>query len=175
MRLEKQSIVNELRGKMQDATFLILTDYKGLNVAAMNELRGKLRDAQAEFHVVQNSLVRLVAKDLGQAGLEPGLTGPSAMISGRGDVARAAKVLRDFIKDKEKPTIKIGALQGAILSAQDVAMLADLPSREQLYGQLVGTLAAPMQRLVGALNQKLASVVYVLKAYQEQKEKAPQA
>ena len=175
MRLEKQSIVRDLRAKMQAAQFVILTDYKGLNVAAMNELRSRLRGVHAEFHVVQNSLVRLVAKDLGQAGLEPGLTGPSAMISGSGDVAHAAKVLRDFIKEKDKPAIKIGALQGAILSAKDVSTLADLPSREQLYGQLVGTLAAPMQRLVGVLNQKLASVVYVLKAYQEQKEKAVQA
>ncbi len=175
MRLEKQSIINELRARMQGAQFLIVTDYKGLDVAGMSQLRSKLRGVQAEFHVVQNSLVRLVAKDLGQAGLEPGLTGPSAMISGSGDVAQAAKVLRDFIKEKEKPTIKIGALQGAILSAKDVGMLADLPSREQLYGQLVGTLAAPMQQLVGVLNQKLASVVYVLKAYQEQKEKAVQA
>jgi large subunit ribosomal protein L10 len=175
MRLEKQSIVRDLRARMQGAQFVILTDYKGLNVAAMSDLRGRLRGAQAEFHVVQNSLVRLVAKDLGQTGLEPGLTGPSAMISGSGDVAQAAKVLRDFIKEKEKPTIKIGALQGAILSAKDVSTLADLPSREQLYGQLVGTLAAPMQQLVGVLNQKLASVVYVLKAYQEQKEKAVQA
>jgi len=160
---------------MQGAQFLILADYKGLDVAAMSDLRNRLRGAQAQFHVVQNSLVRLVAKDLGQAGLEPGLTGPSAMISGSGDVALAAKVLRDFIKEKEKPVIKIGALQGAILSAQDVKTLADLPSREQLYGMLVGTLAAPMQRLVGTLNQKVASVVYVLKAYQEQKEKAGQA
>jgi large subunit ribosomal protein L10 len=175
MRLEKQSIINDLRARMQQAQFVILADYKGLDVAAMSDLRNRLRGAEAEIHVVQNSLVRLVAKDLGQAGLEPGLTGPSAMISGRGDVARAAKVLRDFIKEKEKPTVKIGALQGAILSAKDVGTLADLPSREQLYGQLAGTLAAPMQRLVGVLNQKLASVVYVLKAYQEQKEKAAQA
>jgi len=175
MRLEKQSIINDLRTRMQKAQFVILADYKGLDVAAMNDLRGRLRGAAAEFHVVQNSLVRLVAKDLGQSGLEPGLTGPSAMISGSGDVALAAKVLRDFIKEKEKPVVKIGALQGAILSAVDVRSLADLPSREQLYGMLVGTLAAPMQKLVGTLNQKLASVVYVLKAYQEQKEKAPQA
>jgi len=175
MRLEKQSILNELRARMKGAQFLIVTDYKGLDVAGMSQLRSKLRGVQAEFHVVQNSLVRLVAKDLGQAGLEPGLTGPSAMISGSGDVAQAAKVLRDFIKEKEKPVIKIGALQGAILSAQDVKTLADLPSREQLYGMLVGTLAAPMQRLVGTLNQKVASVVYVLKAYQEKQEKAVQA
>jgi len=160
---------------MQGAQFLILADYKGLDVASMSDLRNRLRGAQAQIHVVQNSLVRLVAKDLGQAGLEPGLTGPSAMISGSGDVALAAKVLRDFIKEKEKPVIKIGALQGAILSAQDVKTLADLPSREQLYGMLVGTLAAPMQRLVGTLNQKVASVVYVLKAYQEKQEKAVQA
>ena len=95
MRLEKQSIINDLRTRMQKAQFVILADYKGLDVAAMNDLRGRLRGAAAEFHVVQNSLVRLVAKDLGQSGLEPGLTGPSAMISGSGDVALAAKVLRD--------------------------------------------------------------------------------
>ena len=176
MRPEKNAMVAELRGRMKDAAFLILTDYRGLDVSAMTALRNQLHAVQAELHVVQNRMLRVVARELGQTGLEPALKGPSAMVSGRGEVASAAKVLRDFIKDKTLPVIKLGALQGVTLTADQVAEIADLPSRLQLYGMLVGTLAAPMTGLVRVLNQKVASIVYVLKAVQEQKEKEqPQA
>ena len=87
MRLEKQSIINDLRARMQNSQFVILTNYKGLDVAGMSELRKRLRVVEAEFHVVQNSLVRLVAKDLGQAGLEPGraqLPGGGEAVGGEG-------------------------------------------------------------------------------------------
>ncbi|MCX6997125.1 MAG: 50S ribosomal protein L10 [Kiritimatiellaeota bacterium] len=176
MRPEKIAMVAELRSQVQAASFLILTDYRGLDVSAMTALRHQLHAAQAEFHVVQNRLLRVVARELGQPGLEPALKGPSAMVSGRGDMARAAKVLRDFSRDKNLPVVKLGVVQGAVLTPAEVAQIADLPPRAQLYGLLVGTLAAPMSGLVRALNQKLASIVYVLKAFQERKTKEqPQA
>ena len=171
MRPEKTAMVDELRGRMRDAAFLILADYRGLDVGALTALRNQLRAVEAELHVVPNRLLRVAAREVGQHGLEPALKSPSALVSGRGDLARVAKVLRDFIKDKNMPVVKLGALQGALLTADQVAQIADLPSREQLYGMLVGTLAAPMSGLVRALNQKLASIVYVLKAVQEKKEK----
>ena len=91
-------------------------------------------------------------------------------IFGNGDVVIAAKILKDFIKENELPVIKVGTMQGVILSRADIEQLASLPSRETLLAQFVGVLAAPMTQLVGVLQQKVASLVYVLKAAQEKKQ-----
>jgi large subunit ribosomal protein L10 len=92
------------------------------------------------------------------------------MVYGKGDVVAAAKVLKDFIKENDKkPALKVGGLQGPYFLATDVESLAALPSRESLLGQVVGTIAAPMTQLVGVLQQKVASVVYVVKASADKK------
>jgi large subunit ribosomal protein L10 len=112
----------------------------------------------------------MAAKDLGLPEIDAEvIRGPTAMIYGDGDAVAVAKVLKDFIKENEKPVIKIGGLQGQLLSRADVESLAALPSREILLGQVVGVIAAPMSRLIGALQQKAASVLYVLRAYAEKK------
>jgi large subunit ribosomal protein L10 len=173
MRSEKKSIVEELKSKVGESVFVILADYRGLSVAKTADLRKRLRGVSASFQVVQNRMFKRVAQDLSVGGLEGGLKGPSAMVYGKGDVVQAAKVLRDFVRENELPVVKIGSLQGVILSAADIAQLAGLPGREALLAQVVGTVAAPLTRLVGVLQQKAASIVYVLRAIQEKKEKAP--
>lgn len=166
MRAEKTSMLNEVRKKISDASFFILANYQGLSVLKTDDLRRRLRGAKADMQIVQNKHFGLVAKECGYEGIaKKALQGPSALVFGRGDVVAAAKVLKTFIKENEKPLIKLGALQGKILSAADVDSLAALPAREVLLGQTVGTIAAPMSRLVGALQQKVASVLYVLQAY----------
>lgn len=172
MRLEKQSMIEELRRKLAESTFVILTDYHGVNVSKMNELRDRLRAAKAHLQVVQNRMFQRLAKELNYSGFEERLRGPSAMVFGAGDVVAAAKVLKDFIKENEMPVVKVGVMQGVFLSKQDIERLATLPSREQLLAQLVGVLAAPMRQIAGVLHQRLASLIYVLKAYQESKQKA---
>ena len=87
-------------------------------------------------------------------------------------MVQAAKTLSDFIKQHQLPTVKMGVLRGAILSKEDVETLAKLPSREQLLGTLVGTVAAPLTQMVGVLNQKVSSLLYVLKAIEEKKSAA---
>ena len=172
MRPEKKSIVDELRSKVSSSSFVILADYRGLSVAKTDELRRRLRGVSAQFQVIQNRLFRLVAKELAFTGFEDSIKGPSAMVFGQGDVVQAAKVLRDFIRENEKPVIKLGAMEGTALSAADVTQLAGLPSKQELYAMLVRTLAAPMTQLVGVLQQKVASIVYVLKAVEEKKGKS---
>ena len=172
MRPEKQSIAEELKTKISGSSFVILADYKGLNVAKITELRRRLRGTQAQLQVVKNRVFAHVAKELGYKGLDQAQSGPAAMVFGKGDVVQAAKVLKDFIKENEKPVIKMGALDGAPLTAADIKDLAGLPSREQLLSQLVGLLAAPMQQLVSVLDQKVASVVYVLKAIEDKKQQS---
>ena len=172
MRPEKKSIVDELRGKVSDASFVILADYRGLSVAKTEELRRRLGGVSAQFQVIQNRLFQLVAKELSYKGFDAEIKGPSAMVYGKGDVVQAAKVLRDFIKENELPVIRVGSMEGAALSAADVAELAGLPSKQELHSMLVRTLAAPMTQLVGVLQQKVASIVYVLKAVEEKKGKS---
>ncbi len=170
MRAEKISMLQEVRTKLSGSTFFILTNYNGLTVSKTDDLRKRLYGAKASFQVVGNKQFDKAAKECGLPAIDPAaLSGPSAVVYGSGDVVAAAKILKDFIKENEKPAIKVGGLQGQLLSPADVESLAALPSREVLLGQVVGTIAAPMSQLVGVLQQKVASMLYVLQAYAEKK------
>jgi len=171
MRPEKKAIADELRSKVTDSGFVILADYKGLNVAKTQELKRRLRGANARMQVIKNRVFRHVAREIGQTGLETKMPGPSAMVYGQGDVVAAAKVLKDFIKEHRMPVVKLGAMKGAALTAADVDQLAGMPAREIMLAQVVGTIAAPMTRLAGVLNQKVCSLLYVLQAAKDKKEK----
>lgn len=172
MRPEKKSMGVELTTKVMASGYIFLADYTGLSVAKTSELRKRLKGANAKVQVVKNRVFKHVLKDAGVSGMDPQLKGASAMVFGSGDPVAAAKILKDFIKENEKPTIKVGTLQGSLLSAKDVEALAAMPSREIMLGKVVGTIAAPMSQLVGVLNQKVASVLYVLKAIEDKKGKA---
>lgn len=170
MRAEKISMLQEVRSKLSGSTFFILTNYQGLSVTKSDDLRKRLRDAKAGFQVVPNKQFGKAAVECGLPTITPeALSGPSALVYGDGDVVAVAKILQEFIKQNEKPSVKVGALQGQLLSPADVENLAALPSREVLLGQVVGTIAAPMSQLVGVLQQKVASLLYVLQAYAEKK------
>jgi large subunit ribosomal protein L10 len=172
MRPEKKSMAAELKTKVSGAGYVILADYTGLTVAKTADLRKRLRGANARIQVVKNRVFKHVLKDAGVAGIDGSLKGSSAMVFGSGDPVAAAKVLKDFIKENEKPKIKVGTLQGQVLSPADVDSLAAMPSREVMLSKVVGTIAAPLSQLVGVLNQKVSTVVYVLQAAKDKKEKA---
>lgn len=169
MRPEKQAMLNEIRDRVEDSVFVILADYANMNVQTGQELRGKLREVDAEFHVVKNRLFQHIASDVGGEKLKERLTGRTAMVTGRGEVTDVARILRDFLKEKQVPTLKMGALEGAFLSESDLKELADMPSQEEMRAKLLGTLQAPMSQTVGVLNQKLCSLLYVLKAAEAKK------
>jgi large subunit ribosomal protein L10 len=173
MRPEKEAIAREIKEQLAGATFAILTDFTRMDTAKTAALRKKLRETEARFQVVPNRLFRVVAKELNYVGIEAGLKGPTAIVYGAGDVAATAKTLREFIKGNNKiPVVKLGHLDGATLSAADVEALATMPPKKVLQGMLVGTIAAPMSNLVGVMSQKLASLVYVLKAAADKKNAA---
>jgi large subunit ribosomal protein L10 len=172
MRPEKKAIVREIHESLTDATYVILTDFTGMDTAKTAALRRDLKETQARFQVVPNRLFRVVAAELGYDGIEAGLKGPTALVFGAGDVAAAAKVLREFAKLNKVPVIKLGRMDGLLLQAEEVETLATLPSKTIMQSILVGTIAAPMSNLVGVMNQKLASLVYVLKAAGDKKNAA---
>lgn len=172
MRPEKASIAREIKEQLAASSFAILADFTGMDTGKTMALRRALREAQARFQVVPNRLFRVVAKELGYAGADAALKGPTALVYGSGDVAAAAKAVKEFAKANKMPAVKMGYLDKAALTSADVETLATLPSKKAMQGILVGTIAAPMSNLVGVMSQKLASLVYVLKAAADKKNAA---
>lgn len=166
LRPEKKAMYNEVQESVSGALYLILADYTGMSMPETAEFKKQLRGADANVKVVKNRMLQLICEDLGP------VSGPTAMVFGEGDVVEVAKILKKFSAEKEKPLLKGGLLEGAVLSAEDVAALAKLPGKKELQAKLVGTLAAPMTQVVGVMNQKVCSLLYVLNAVREKKEQA---
>jgi large subunit ribosomal protein L10 len=169
MRPEKNILLDEVQQYVAGSPYLLLVDYTGLNVAQASELRKQLAKAKAEFHVVKNSLLKLAAEKSGIKQWDSALTGPTAIVVGkeRGDVSAAAKVLKTFAAEHEKPKLKFGFVGTAVLNAQQIKALAELPSKEVLQAQFLGLLQAPAQRFVRALAAKQSEFLSVLKQYEE--------
>src|SRR3954452_4664935 len=138
MRAEKQFISQEYLARLNNSPFFIVVDYQGLKVGPITELRKRLNKAGAEMHIVKNSIFRIAAKDAGITDLGGPLTGQVAVVTGQRDVSAAAKVVKTFSSEFEKPKIKFGFLNNQRLEAATVTQLADLPSLDVLRGKLVG-------------------------------------
>jgi large subunit ribosomal protein L10 len=169
MRPEKESILREINDDLKKAKYVILTDYRGLKAEQLTALRAQMRGGKACFKVVKNSLLGNAARELGYGDIATFLQGPTAMITGDGDITASAKLLKAYIEENKLPVVKGGVFDGKIITAAIVDEMASLPAREILLGMMVGTVAAPMSRLVGAMSQKLSSLLYVLKAIEEKK------
>lgn len=167
MRAEKQNISAEYLTRLNASPFFIVVDYQGLKVGPMTELRKRLFKAGAELHVVKNSIFRVAAKEAGVADLAGSLVGQLAVVTGRQDVSTAAKVLKTFSSEFEKPKVKFGFLNNQRLESGELLTLADLPSLEVLRGKLLGVLNTPATRLVQMLNTPATQLVRVLKAKSE--------
>lgn len=164
MRAEKQNISAEYIARLNASPFFIVVDYQGLKVGPITELRKRLHKAGAELHVVKNSIFRIAAKEAGVADLTGTLAGQLAVVTGRQDVSGAAKILKTFSAEFEKPKLKFGYLNSQRLESKDLLTLADLPSIEVLRGKLLGLLNTPATKLVQLLNTPATQLARVLQA-----------
>src|SRR3954463_12301480 len=162
-RAEKVAVVDEVRGKLEGSSAAVLTEYRGLTVAAISELRRALRAAGGDYKIYKNTLVRFAAHDLGLE-IDELLTGPTAIAFVDGDAAAVAKALRDYARTNPALVVKGGLLGTKALSADEVRALAELPSRDVLLSQLAGALAAPMQQFAGLLQALPPNFAYGPKA-----------
>ena len=167
MRAEKQNISAEYVRRLNSSPFFIVVDYQGLKVGPITELRKRLGKAGAEMHVVKNSIFRIAAREAGIADLAGSLAGQLAVVTGRQDVSIAARVLKTFSSEFEKPKIKFGYLSNQRMESQELLTLADLPSIEVLRSNLLGLLNAPATRLVQLLNTPATQLARVLQARAE--------
>jgi large subunit ribosomal protein L10 len=169
---EKKQIVGQLHEKFTNAAIVILTDYKGLDVAGMNLLRRKLREAQVEYQVVKNSLMARASEKTDVALIKDSFKGPSAIAIGYDDPVAPAKVLTEFSKENDKLEIKIGVMNDNVLNLDSIKALSTLPSREQLLAQVLSAINGVPTALVRALNDVPLRLLNVLNAVKEQKEAA---
>ena len=168
---QKQAVVAEVAKEVAGAQAIVLVENRGLPVAAMTQLRAKARASGVYFRVMKNTLVRRAVVNTPFASLADKMVGPLAYGIGTDPVA-VAKVLNDFAKGHEKFVITGGAIPGQVMSAKDVALLAALPSREELIAKLLGTMQAPVTKFVRTLNEVPARFVRTLAAVRDAKEAA---
>ncbi len=166
LRPEKVAEATEIDERVSGALYMILADYNGMDMPTTTELKNSLRENGASYNVVKNRMLnRALTEDASAL-----LKGQTAMIYGDGDVVEVAKVIKKFTAKNQKPVIKGGFVEGKAVTADDVVALAKLPSKDVLRAMLLGTLQAPCSQLVGVLDQKVASLVYVLSAVKDKKE-----
>jgi large subunit ribosomal protein L10 len=168
-RDQKAAVIDEVAGQISESDAIFAVDYRGISVPQAAELRTRLREADSTFRVVKNTLTERAADQAGAGGLKEYLEGPTAMTFVRGDAATAAKALRDFRRATQLLEFKGGWMNGAPLSPQEIDAIAQLPSRDVLYGRLVGMVASPLTGLAGALGGLIGGLARQLQQIAEQK------
>ena len=164
MRAEKKYLIEEVAGHLKKSDYVILANFDRMTVADVSELRQRLAAHKAEFHVVKNSSLRVAAEALKLPAFNTVLTGPTAIIVGGRNSPGVAKVVRDFIKEKQKVVVKAGVLGQKVLTPAEIEQLAGLPSLEALQAQLLGLLNQPASLFVRVLNAVPQGVANVLQA-----------
>mgnify|MGYP003333013174 CR=1 FL=1 len=155
MRAEKKFIIAEVEAHLKKSDYVILTNFTKITVADVAELRSRLAPEKAEFHVVKNSSFRVAAKALGLPEVEAALAGQTAVVVGGKNPAGVAKVIKKFVEEKQKLEVKIGILDKKVMTAAELAKLADLPSFEALRAQFLGLLTQNAAAFVRVLDAKV--------------------
>lgn len=171
-RKDKAVTLEVLEAGFRDSTAVLLTEYRGLSVAALKKLRRSLGD-EATYTVAKNTLLKIAADRAGVEGLAPMLEGPSALAFVKGDAVNAAKAIKNFAKENKQLVIKGGFFDGKVLSAADVQKLADLESREVLLAKLAGAMKAKMAQAAALFAAPASKTVRTIEALRAAAEADP--
>ena len=150
---QKKEEVSKLAEKMKEAKIILLTDYRGINVADVTELRAELRKSNSEYKVIKNNITRRALAEAGIEGLDSLLEGPTAVIMNNEDYLETAKAIYNYSKDNDFYKIKGGVIDGKVMTAEEIITLAKLPSKETLLSMLAGALLANIQKFAVAVDQ----------------------
>lgn len=149
---QKEEEVNKLAEKLKDAKVILLTDYRGINVADVTKLRAELRAVKGEYKVIKNNIIKRALDANGESGLDDLLEGPTAIVIGTEDYLEPSKVIYNFSKNNEFYKIKGGIIEGKVMTAEEIITLAKLPSRQELMAKLAGALLGNITKLAVALD-----------------------
>ena len=149
---QKKEEVSKLAEKMKEAKLILLTDYRGINVADVTKLRADLRNTNSEYKVIKNNIIKRALDANGESGLDDLLEGPTAIVIGTEDYLEPSKVIYNFSKNNEFYKIKGGIIEGKVMTAEEIITLAKLPSRQELMAKLAGALLGNITKLAVALD-----------------------
>jgi large subunit ribosomal protein L10 len=173
-REQKIEAVDEIAEQIEQSQAVFAIDYRGITVSEIASVRAQLGEADASFRVVKNSLTELAADKAGAEHLKTLLEGPTALTFVRGDAAAAAKAIATFNRETDLLPFKGGIMDGEPLEVEQIKIIARLPAREVLYGQLVGMVAAPVGGLVRGLGGLIGGLATALGQIQLQRADEPQ-
>ena len=159
---EKVEAVEELKSRLNGVKAVVLTEYRGLTVQQLSDLRKQLRAVSAEYKIVKNRLARLAIASSELQGLGTHLKGPTGVIFSKEDPVAVAKAVHAFARTNQALAVKAGYVEGQMLAPAGLKALADLPSREAIRAQLVGSIQGVLAGLVGVLAAPQRELVYVL-------------
>jgi large subunit ribosomal protein L10 len=172
-RTEKEQVIGELHEKMARAKAAIVAEPRGLTVEVVTGLRKKLRDAKIDYRIVKNTLAARAAKGTSVEPLAKQFRGPTAIVMSYDDVVAPAKLLAEFMKDREKSfVIRTAVVEGKVVDAQGVQALAKMPGLQELRGQIANMIAQPATKLVRMIGTPGQQLARVFGARKEQLEKA---
>ncbi len=161
----KEQQVGLLTEKLKSARVVVLTDYRGLSVAQLEDLRAKLRTSDVEYRIVKNTLARRAAAAAGHEDLAPELKGPIAMAFGYDDLSTPARLLGEWARAARlRLDIQGGLVEGRFYGGDQVRQLAELPPRDVLIAQLLGTLQSPVAQLVATIQAPVQQLIGLLEA-----------
>lgn len=150
---QKEEDVKKLAEQMKNAKVILLTDYRGINVADVTKLRTDLRNAKADYKVIKNNIIKRALEANGESGLNDLLEGPTALVMGEEDYLEPLKAIYGFSKENDYYKIKGGIIEGKVMSTEELITLAKLPSRQELLGMLAGALLGNISKVAVALDQ----------------------
>ena len=165
----KEQIVSHLSQKLKQATFAVLTDYRGLTVEKITKLRNELRGVSADYKVAKNTFLKRASEGTELDQLNEYFVGPTAILLSYDDPVAPSKILAKFLKNYSKLQVKAGFLQGRVLSVEEVKVLSALPGREELLSKIVFLCVMPQMRLLNTLNRVPQKFVQVLRAIEKEK------
>jgi large subunit ribosomal protein L10 len=167
-RKEKAQVVSDLGERVKGFQAVVLTNYRGLNVEQINHLRQRLREEKISYHVVKNTLMKLASKGTDLEKLDNYFEGPTAMAISYGDPVLLAKILSEFVKTQPSLEIKVGLIQGKVASPEEVKSLATMPSREVLFGQILGGIQGAASQLGGVIYNAIQQALGIIQARVDQ-------
>ena len=161
--------VEELTEKLGRAKAVYVIQYLGLNVEDVTELRREFHANNVEYLVAKNTLLKLAAKSNDIVGLDPYLSGPTAIALSYEDPTGPARVLKEFTKDRDLPEVKGIVFDGDVMDGSEFKRIADMPTKEQLLGMFAATLQSPLTKLMWALKSPMTDLSNTLSNLKDKK------
>lgn len=165
----KSEKIDAMKDKFEKAQVVVVTEYKGYSVEEITKLRRSLQNEGGDYMVTKNTLAKIAAKGTAYEVMADLCKGPVAVAFGFEDQVSPAKIVSKFIKESKKGEIIGAVLEGKLLSADEAKALANLPSKEELYAKMLGSINSPASGIVGSVNAVMASLTRAIAAVRDQK------